>query len=547
MLPELPWVLGCGADQRCASRWIARQVNQLEPDVVFSPMQTMGTAGRRYRLVLTLHDLIYYRNRTPPRDLAWPIRLLWRLYHLAWWPQRLLLNRADAVVTVSETTEGADREHRLTRRPITVVRNAADRAGRRTRAGAARRAATWSTWARSCPTRTSRRSRAAMHAAARLPAAPAQPDRRRRRARLADTRAGRRRSCSTTASATTTTPTLLRTRPRWSPRPATRGSASRWSRRWRVGTPVVVSDIPIFREVGGERQRCTSRRTDVRALAAGRDLGAGEARRSGSALGASRLRASHGVQLGRSAQTLLEWPARSPSALASAAATGSTSAAAIRANSSGAMANTAVARARGRPHLPARRAGPRPARCGAGSVCPNGGTPPMLYPVADFTVLASAIRIADPRRRAEDAGVHPVRAGGQHDQRLAVRQEHQALHDRGDLAADRRRRLRRRVGAVDSISRTSTVTPSSAAALHESRDVTVRLPLAPRSAFWASRSSAPGCTEATSIGSLNATSLSSSSRVPEAVDRAVRDRIPRCALDAGVHRLQHRADDAAVA
>ena len=46
---------------------------------------------------------------------------------LAWWPQRLLLNRADAVVTVSETTRALMLEHRLTRRAITVVPNAAER------------------------------------------------------------------------------------------------------------------------------------------------------------------------------------------------------------------------------------------------------------------------------------------------------------------------------------------------------------------------------------------------------------------------------------
>ncbi|BDZ50574.1 hypothetical protein GCM10025867_28150 [Frondihabitans sucicola] len=89
-------------------------------------MQTMGSFGRRYRLVLTLHDLIYYTNRTPPPEFAPPIRLLWRLYHLAWWPQRMLLNRADAVVTVSDTTGREMREHHLTKRPITVVANAAD-------------------------------------------------------------------------------------------------------------------------------------------------------------------------------------------------------------------------------------------------------------------------------------------------------------------------------------------------------------------------------------------------------------------------------------
>jgi glycosyltransferase involved in cell wall biosynthesis len=125
MLPQLPWVLASGPTSP-RELWLARQLNRFEPDVVYSPMQTMGTAGRRYGVVLTLHDLIYYRNRTPPRDLAWPIRLAWRLYHLAWWPQRALLNRADEVVTISETTKSLMRAHRLTDRPITIVQNAAD-------------------------------------------------------------------------------------------------------------------------------------------------------------------------------------------------------------------------------------------------------------------------------------------------------------------------------------------------------------------------------------------------------------------------------------
>ncbi|MFT4283772.1 MAG: glycosyltransferase family 1 protein [Protaetiibacter sp.] len=125
MLPELPWELAT-APTSPRELTIARRLNAFEPDVVFSPMQTIGSWGRRYGLVLTLHDLIYYRNRTPPRDLAWPIRLMWRLYHLAWWPQRMLLNRADEVATVSATTRELMREHRLTDRPITVVSNAAD-------------------------------------------------------------------------------------------------------------------------------------------------------------------------------------------------------------------------------------------------------------------------------------------------------------------------------------------------------------------------------------------------------------------------------------
>lgn len=125
MLPSLDWAMA-SAPTNWREPFVAFQVNRLRPDVVFTPMQTMGTLGRRYGLVSTLHDLIYYSNPTPPRDLPWPVRLLWRLYHLAWWPQRLLLNRADEVVTVSETTRSLMLRHRLTRRPITVVGNAAD-------------------------------------------------------------------------------------------------------------------------------------------------------------------------------------------------------------------------------------------------------------------------------------------------------------------------------------------------------------------------------------------------------------------------------------
>lgn len=126
MLPALPWVRVSGPTS-VREPLVALQVNRAAaPDVVFSPMQTMGTLGRRYRLALTVHDLIYYSNPTPPKDLPGFVRVLWRLYHKAWWPQRLLLNRADAVVTVSETTRGLIAAHRLTRRPVVVARNAAD-------------------------------------------------------------------------------------------------------------------------------------------------------------------------------------------------------------------------------------------------------------------------------------------------------------------------------------------------------------------------------------------------------------------------------------
>jgi glycosyltransferase involved in cell wall biosynthesis len=128
MLPDLPWQR-VRAPTSVREPLVALSVNRLHPDVVFSPMQTMGSWGRRYRLVLTVHDLIYYRNRTPPRELPAFVRVLWRLYHLAWWPQRMLLNRADGIVTVSETTRALMLAHRLTRRQITVVPNAAGALG----------------------------------------------------------------------------------------------------------------------------------------------------------------------------------------------------------------------------------------------------------------------------------------------------------------------------------------------------------------------------------------------------------------------------------
>ncbi|OSM43544.1 glycosyltransferase [Nesterenkonia sp. PF2B19] len=124
LLPAgVPW-LRISAPTSAAEPWVARQINPHRPDVVFSPMQTMGGWGRRYPLILTLHDLIYYEHRTPPRDLPAPIRMGWRLYHLSPWPQRLVLDQADAVATVSETTRGLMRAHRLTRRPIEVIPNA---------------------------------------------------------------------------------------------------------------------------------------------------------------------------------------------------------------------------------------------------------------------------------------------------------------------------------------------------------------------------------------------------------------------------------------
>ncbi len=123
LLPDLPWVK-INSPLSPAELLVALRVNRYSPDVVVSPMQTMGSWGRQYPLILTLHDLIYYSNPTPPGFLPLPVRALWRLYHLAYWPQRLLLNRADVVATISETTRALMMRHRLTRRPVRIVGNA---------------------------------------------------------------------------------------------------------------------------------------------------------------------------------------------------------------------------------------------------------------------------------------------------------------------------------------------------------------------------------------------------------------------------------------
>ncbi|MDH6180899.1 glycosyltransferase involved in cell wall biosynthesis [Microbacteriaceae bacterium SG_E_30_P1] len=120
MLPDLPWVMGPDPTG-VTEPWVARTVNRFAPDVVFTPMQTMGPGGRRYALVTTVHDLIYYKHRTPPRDLNPALRLLWRGYHLWYGFQRAVLNRADAHVVDSETTRQLMAEHRMTRNPMHVV------------------------------------------------------------------------------------------------------------------------------------------------------------------------------------------------------------------------------------------------------------------------------------------------------------------------------------------------------------------------------------------------------------------------------------------
>ena len=126
--PNVPYVLA-PPPTSVMEPFMARIINKYSPDVVFSPLQTFGSSGRKFKLILTSHDMIYYHYRTPPTHLPAAIRAGWFLYHLTYLPQRLSLNGADIVATVSHTTKQAFEEAKLTKRPIAVIPNAPQNLG----------------------------------------------------------------------------------------------------------------------------------------------------------------------------------------------------------------------------------------------------------------------------------------------------------------------------------------------------------------------------------------------------------------------------------
>lgn len=123
LLPDIPYVL-VNSPISIKELFLARKINRLGADVVFSPLQIMGSWGRKYKLILTLQDLIYYHNPKPPTFLPAPIRFAWWLFYQAYWPQRLVLSMADYIATVSKTSKHLIRQAKLTKLPIGVIYNA---------------------------------------------------------------------------------------------------------------------------------------------------------------------------------------------------------------------------------------------------------------------------------------------------------------------------------------------------------------------------------------------------------------------------------------
>ncbi len=101
-------------------------LNKFNPDVVFSPLQSMGGWGRKFKLILTQQDTTYYKINTPPSFLPPIIRLGWKLYHTTYIPGRIALNSADIVATVSKTSAKEIIATKLTKRPIIIVSNSAE-------------------------------------------------------------------------------------------------------------------------------------------------------------------------------------------------------------------------------------------------------------------------------------------------------------------------------------------------------------------------------------------------------------------------------------
>jgi glycosyltransferase involved in cell wall biosynthesis len=250
-LPAAPSVR-IGSPTSAREPLVAASVNKFGFDVVFSPMQTMGSWRRRYKLILTVHDLIYYRHPTPPRQFNVALRLLWRAYHLSWVPQRLLLRGSDAVVAVSETTAQLINEHHLTSRPVYVVHNAAEaQASNHSTASAAERQRSLVYMGSFMPYKNVETLARALH---QLPGYQlhllsriSSPDRARLAALApADSLVFHNGTTDEEYMELLGQATALVTASR------DEGFGIPLVEAMSVGTPVVVSDIPIFHEIGGD-------------------------------------------------------------------------------------------------------------------------------------------------------------------------------------------------------------------------------------------------------------------------------------------------------
>lgn len=124
LLPERDFILANAPTDIVREMGLPQLLNKNRPDIVYSPFFLMGTAGREYRQVLTIHDLIYFHHRTPPQYVPQAARVAWRIFYSAKWPMRKVLDQADIVATVSDTAKQGLLDWHMTKRPIVTVSNA---------------------------------------------------------------------------------------------------------------------------------------------------------------------------------------------------------------------------------------------------------------------------------------------------------------------------------------------------------------------------------------------------------------------------------------
>ncbi|OYN87908.1 glycosyltransferase family 4 protein [Parenemella sanctibonifatiensis] len=108
--------------QALAEARLPRLLNRLEPDVVYCPVFYMGSWGRRYQAIFTIHDMIPFHFPKPPSDLSLGARIGWRALYATTLPMRWMLRQADRVATVSQTAR-AEIEGRLVSGDLAVIPN----------------------------------------------------------------------------------------------------------------------------------------------------------------------------------------------------------------------------------------------------------------------------------------------------------------------------------------------------------------------------------------------------------------------------------------
>ena len=127
-LPSDHYLLINRADDILHEITLPRTLNTHHFDVVYSPFYLMGLGrGRRnYKLILTIHDMTYFRYRTPPQWLPQYQRVAWWLFNSTKWPTRQLLRPADIIATVSATVKHELEAAHMSKRLIMPVLNAVD-------------------------------------------------------------------------------------------------------------------------------------------------------------------------------------------------------------------------------------------------------------------------------------------------------------------------------------------------------------------------------------------------------------------------------------